>query len=46
VGLLRWAQHESLAISRSNGNGKKHRKGGPRTVDLGKSFDLFRRLLP
>ena len=48
VGLLRWAQHESLALSRGNGNGngKKHRKGALRTVDLGKSFDLFRRLLP
>ncbi len=44
VGLLRWAQHESQAIGRANG--KKHRKGPSRSVDFGKSFDLFRRLLP
>ena len=44
VGLLRWAQHESLAIGR--GNGKKRKKGAARSMDLGKSFDLFRRLLP
>jgi cell division protein FtsA len=44
VGLLRWAQHESLAIGRANG--KKRKKGAARSVDLGKSFDLFRRLLP
>jgi cell division protein FtsA len=44
VGLLRWAQHESQAIGRANG--KKRKKGAARSVDLGKSFDLFRRLLP
>jgi cell division protein FtsA len=44
VGLLRWAQHESQAVGRVNG--KKRKKGAARSVDLGKSFDLFRRLLP
>jgi cell division protein FtsA len=44
VGLLRWAQHESLAIGRANG--KKRKNGAARSVNLGKSFDLFRRLLP
>jgi cell division protein FtsA len=46
VGLLHWAQHESLATPRisANGNGKKRRGGSPR--DFGKSFELFKRLLP
>jgi cell division protein FtsA len=44
VGLLRWAQHESQAIGRANG--KKRKKGTARSVDFGRSFDLFRRLLP
>jgi cell division protein FtsA len=39
VGLLRWAQHESQAIGRVNG--KKRKKGAARSVDFGKSFDLF-----
>jgi hypothetical protein len=45
VGLLHWAQHESLVVQRTP-NGKKRSSGrsGPR--DLGRSFDLFKRLLP
>ena len=43
VGLLHWAQHESLVIQRAP-NGKKRGRGGAR--DLGRSFDLFKRLLP
>jgi cell division protein FtsA len=44
VGLLQWAQHESLSPARSNGYKKK--RGGLRNVDLSKGLGLFRRLLP
>jgi hypothetical protein len=43
VGLLHWAQHESLVVPRA-ANGKKRRNGT--RPDLGRSFDLFKRLLP
>ena len=43
VGLLVWAQRESLAAPRV-----KKRKGGPRTItmDLNKGLDLLKRFLP
>ena len=44
VGLLHWAQHESLVMPRV-ANGKKRGSGRPQR-DLGRSFDLFKRLLP
>jgi len=44
VGLLHWAQHESLATPRAM-PGKKRGSDRP-ARDLGRSFDLFKRLLP
>jgi cell division protein FtsA len=44
VGLLHWAQHESLAMPRAVS--AKKRAGGRPQRDLGRSFDLFKRLLP
>jgi cell division protein FtsA len=43
VGLLYWALHESLAVSRS-----KKKKSGPRIIsmDLNKGLDILKRLLP
>ncbi len=43
VGLLVWAQRESHVAPRT-----KKKKGGPRIIsmDWGKGFDLFKRLLP
>jgi cell division protein FtsA len=48
VGLLSWAQHESLAAprfkkGRRNGNGNGSRL---RNMDLSKGMDLLKRLLP
>jgi len=48
VGLLAWAQHESLAAprfkkGRRNGNGNGSRL---RNMDLSKGMDLLKRLLP
>lgn len=45
VGLLHWAQHESLVVPRA-ANGKKRRNGNGARPELGRSFDLLRRLLP
>ncbi len=45
VGLLRWAQHESLVMPRAL-NGKKRRNGNGRSTDFRGSLELFRRLLP
>ena len=44
VGLLHWAQRESLAAPRA----KKKQKSGsrPHTVDLSRGLELFKRLLP
>jgi len=45
VGLLHWAQHESLVVQRAP-NGKKRSGGRSGSRDLSRSFDLFKRLLP
>jgi hypothetical protein len=48
VGLLRWAQHESLVLPR--GNGKKRGGRGPRSGGRGfsfpRGFDIVKRFLP
>jgi cell division protein FtsA len=44
VGLLAWAQHESLAAPRLRKNGK--RNGRLKNMDLSRGMDLLKRLLP
>jgi cell division protein FtsA len=47
VGLLQWAQHESMNPVRVNGNSKKRRGSGLlRSESFSKGLGLFRRLLP
>ena len=47
VGLLSWAQHESLALPRLKKNGKRNGNGSRlRNMDLSRGMDLLKRLLP
>jgi cell division protein FtsA len=49
VGLLRWAQHESLVLPRGGGKKRGGRGSGGvrgRGPNLGKGLDIFRRFLP